>query len=342
MNSAGAKGYRGAAVLPLLAVAMVAVFWAGLNLGSVASSAGQVWHILWNDGGGGSLDFIVRNIRLPRAFAALGGGAMLAVSGLLLQVYFRNPIVGPFVLGISSGATLMVSLVMLTTVSVGMVGVVPYLTPVAAFAGALGAMSLVMAIAAKVKQGVTLLIAGIMIGYLTSAVTSLLITFAEAERIKSFNLWQLGSFSGYTWTELAVMMSIGSALLVLAYGMSKQLNAFLLGENYAATMGVHIRRFRIALVLVSCGLSALVTATAGPVAFVGLAVPHMARLVMGTADNKLLIPATALIGAVVCGFCDIVARMLFAPVEAPLSAITSFFGAPVVVIALLLRGRIRR
>lgn len=327
--------------MPALAVAVVVVFWISLNQGSVNSAADEVWRILWGGAGDGNLDFIVRNIRLPRSLASLGGGAMLAVSGLLLQVYFRNPIVGPFVLGISSGATLMVSLVMLTTLAVGFVGVMPYLTPLAAFLGSLGAMSLVMAIAAKVKQGVTLLIAGIMIGYLTSAVTSLLITFAEAERLKGFNLWQLGSFSGYTWTELTVMMSLGSVLLLLVYAMSKQLNAFLLGENYAATMGVNIRRFRMALVVASCGLSSLVTATAGPVAFVGLAVPHMARLAMGTADNRLLIPATALIGAVVCGACDIVARMLFAPIEAPLSAITSFFGAPVV-IALLLRGRSKR
>lgn len=341
MTPSDARSHRAATVLPLLAVTMIVVFWLSLNLGSVSSRSGEVWRILWGAATDANLDFIVRNIRLPRVLAALGGGAMLAVSGLLLQVFFRNPIVGPFVLGISSGATLMVSLVMLTSVAVGMVGAVPYLTPLAAFAGALGAMSLVMAVASRVKQGVTLLITGIMIGYLTSAVTSLLITFAEAERIKGFNLWQLGSFSGYTWTELALMMSIGSILLVLVYGVSKQLNAFLLGENYAATMGVNIRRFRIALVFVSCGLSGLVTATAGPVAFVGLAVPHMARLAMGTSDNKLLIPATALIGAVVCGACDIVARMLFAPVEAPLSAITSFFGAPVV-IALLLRNRVKQ
>ncbi|KMY68057.1 iron ABC transporter permease [Desulfocarbo indianensis] len=341
MKPSEARNHRAMAVLPLLALTMIVVFWLSLNVGSVNSRSGEVWRIIWGAAADANLDFIVRNIRLPRALAALGGGAMLAVSGLLLQVFFRNPIVGPFVLGISSGATLMVSLVMLTSVAVGMVGVVPYLTPLAAFAGALGAMSLVMAVASRVKQGVTLLITGIMIGYLTSAVTSLLITFAEAERIKGFNLWQLGSFSGYTWTELALMMSIGSVLLVLVYGISKQLNAFLLGENYAATMGVNIRRFRIALVFVSCGLSALVTATAGPVAFVGLAVPHMARLAMGTSDNKLLIPATALIGAVVCGACDIVARMLFAPVEAPLSAITSFFGAPVVIM-LLLRNRVKQ
>lgn len=341
MNPAGNRKKRAVAVLPILAAALVGVSWLSLNTGSVTTSVDQVWRVVLGGEVGGNLDFIIRNIRLPRVFAALGGGAMLAVSGLLLQVYFRNPIVGPFVLGISSGATLMVSLVMLTSVAVGMVGIVPYLTPVAAFAGALAAMSLVMGIAAKVKQGVTLLIAGIMIGYLTSAVTSLLITFAEAERIKGFNLWQLGSFSGYTWTELGVMMSIGSVLLVLVFGMSKQLNAFLLGENYAATMGVNIRRFRMVLVFTSCGLASLVTATAGPVAFVGLAVPHMARLAMATSDNKLLIPATALIGALVCAACDIVARMLFAPIEAPLSAITSFFGAPVV-IWLLLRNKANR
>lgn len=341
MNPAKARSARAAWVLPLLAVALVAVFWLSLNTGSVHSEMGQVWRILIGGKAGGNLDFIISNIRLPRALAAVMGGAMLAVSGLLLQVYFRNPIVGPFVLGISSGATLMVSLVMLTTIAVGMVGIVPYLTPVAAFAGALGAMSLVMGIAAKVKQGVTLLIAGIMIGYLTSAVTSLLITFAEAERLKGFNLWQLGSFSGYTWTELGLMAGAGALLLVLVFGMSKQLNAFLLGENYAATMGVNIRRFRLALVFTSCGLASLVTATAGPVAFVGLAVPHMARLAMATSDNKLLLPATALIGALVCAACDIVARVLFAPIEAPLSAITSFFGAPVV-IWLLMRNKANR
>jgi len=332
---------RAGVVLPWLGAALAAVFWLSLSNGSVDSSAGEVWRALCVGPSDETLGFILWNIRLPRALAAMLGGGFLAISGLLLQVYFRNPIVGPFVLGISSGATLLVSLVMLTSLTVGFAGALPYLTPLAAFVGSLAAMGLVLAVASRVSGGVTLLITGIMIGYLSSAATSLMITFAQAERLKGFNLWQLGSFSGYTWQELGLMAGAGAILSLLTYGMSKQLNAFLLGENYAATMGVNIRRFRLMIVLCSCGLSAVVTATAGPVAFVGLAVPHMARLALGTSDNRLLIPTAALTGAVVCGACDILARGLFAPVEAPLSSITSFFGAPVV-LALLLKNKANR
>lgn len=282
--------------------------------------------------------FVALNIRLPRVLAALWGGACLAVAGLLLQVYFRNPIVGPFILGISSGATLMVALVMLTTITLGMTALGPYLITLAAFIGSLGTLLLVVAIARRMRQGVMLLIIGLMIGYLTSSVTSLLVAFAEAERLKGFTLWTLGSFAGYRWQELHLVLILGSLLLLGVYALAKPLNAFLLGEDYAQTMGVNVRAFRMLIVLSSSALAGLVTATAGPVAFIGLAVPHMARLSLGTADNRLLVPASALMGALVTVLCDLLARSLFSPVETPLSAVTSFLGAPVV-ITLLLRRR---
>jgi iron complex transport system permease protein len=227
---------------------------------------------------------------------------------------------------------------MLTTFSLGLAALSPYLTTLAAFVGSVGTMVLVVALARRTRQGVVLLILGLMIGYLTSAVTSLLVAFAEAERLKGFTLWTLGSFSGYRWQELRLVMTLGLALLLGVYGLSKPLNAFLLGEDYAQTMGVNVRVFRVLIVFFSCALTALVTATAGPVAFIGLAVPHMARLSLGTADNRLLVPAAALMGGLVTVLCDMVARVLFAPVETPLSAVTSFLGAPVV-ITLLLRRR---
>jgi iron complex transport system permease protein len=282
--------------------------------------------------------FIVWKIRIPRTVAALLGGSYLAVAGLLLQVFFRNPIVGPFILGISSGATLMVSLVMLTTLSLGFPMLTPLLASLAALAGAYGVMLIVLAIAAKVKNPITLLIAGLMMGYLCHAVTSVLVAFAEQEKLKMFVLWQLGSFSGFKWNEIQVLFFFGGLVLALVYLLSKPLNAFLLGESYASTMGVNIRIFRLVIIFCACALAGMVTAVAGPVAFIGLAVPHMTRLSFVTSDNRILIPGTVLLGAIVTGLCDLVARLAFSPVELPISAITAFFGAPIV-ISLLLKRR---
>ncbi len=281
--------------------------------------------------------FIIWKIRIPRAIAAFLGGAYLAIAGLLLQVFFRNPIVGPFILGISSGATLMVSIVMLTTLSMGFLSLAPFLTTVAAFVGAYGAMLIVLAIAMRVKSGVTLLIVGLMIGYLCHAITSLLIAFAEQEKVKGFVLWQLGSFSGFKWSEIQVLFFFGGLILIVVYGLCKPLNAFLLGEEYAATMGVNIRLFRILILLCSCALAGMVTAVAGPVAFIGLAIPHMVRLFFATSDNRVLVPGAVLLGGTVTSLCDFVAHQLFSPVEIPISAITAFFGAPIVISLLLKR-----
>ena len=339
-NVHSAPWSRPAAVFILLGFLTVVLTVLNIGIGSVYFSPAEILEAITQPHDASTTGFIVWKIRIPRAIAAVLGGAYLAVSGLLLQVYFRNPIVGPFILGISSGATVMVSFVMLTSLTVGMTVLSPFMTTVAAFAGAYGVMAIVAAVAARVKSGVTLLIVGLMMGYLCSAVTSILTALAEKEKIKGFVLWQLGSFSGFKWSEIAVLVCCGGLILVLIYMLSKPLNAFLLGEEYAASMGVNIRRFRVLILLCACALAGMITSVAGPVAFVGLAVPHMARLSFGTSDNRILIPGACLMGALVTGLCDLIARMLLSPVELPLSAITAFFGAPVV-IGLLMKRRVK-
>lgn len=328
---------RPTVVFMALGVVTALLMALNVSIGSISFSMRELFQTLTVPFDDSVTGMIIWNIRIPRAIASVLGGAYLAVSGLLLQVYFRNPIVGPFILGISSGATVMVSVVMLTTLTVGMTVLSPFMTTVAAFVGAYSVMLIVVAVASRVKNGVTLLIVGLMMGYLCHAVTSILTALAEKEKIKGFILWQLGSFSGFKWSEIGVMFFCGGLVLIIIYMLSKPLNAFLLGEEYAASMGVNIRRFRMLILLCACALAGMITSVAGPVAFVGLAVPHMARLVFGTSDNKILVPGASLMGAVVVSLCDLVARMLLSPVELPLSAITAFFGAPIVIWLLLKR-----
>ena len=317
---------------------LVLAFIINVLLGSVDISPQRVFEIVGSFAHDTTEGFIVWNIRMPRAIAAAVGGAYLSVAGLLLQVFFRNPIVGPFILGVSFGATLTVSVVMLTTFSLGLSRLSPFLTTLAAFAGAYGTMMVVIAIASRLRSGITLLVTGLMIGYLCNAVTSVLVAFAEQEKIKGFVLWQLGSFAGFKWVEIEVLVFLGCSILIGVYLLSKPLNAFLLGEEYASTMGVNIRLFRVLILLFACALAGMVTSVAGPVAFIGLAVPHLARLCFNTSDNRILIPGAVLMGGAITCLCDLFARLVFAPVELPISAITAFFGAPVVISLLLKKG----
>ncbi|MDR2198628.1 MAG: iron ABC transporter permease [Deltaproteobacteria bacterium] len=327
-------------VFIVLSASVLILTFANLMIGAVSHPVGDVLRELvrpFTDSGT-DLSFIVWKIRLPRALATVMGGAYLAASGLLLQVYFRNPVVGPYILGISSGATLAVSLAMLTPLGLRLAYLTPFLTTLAGLAGAYLVMTLVVAVAARVSSGATLLIVGLMTGYICSSVTAILTALAEKEKIKGFVLWGLGSFSGFKWLEIWIMLAFGGLLVLSIFLLSKPLNAFLLGEEYAASMGVSIRRFRLFILLAASSLAGLVTAMAGPVAFVGLAVPHMARLSLATSDNRVLIPGACLMGAIVTGACDLIARTWLSPVELPISAITAFFGAPVVIGLLLKRG----
>jgi iron complex transport system permease protein len=310
-----------------------------LALGSVKLPWRELAAALASRGSAEGAAQMLWEIRFPRAVAAAFGGASLAVGGLLLQIFFRNPIVDPFVLGISSGATLAVGAVLLAGLAVGKGAVSPYLMNLAALAGAALVLVLVVAVAGRVRSAVTLLLVGLMIGYLCSAGSNILVAVAEKEKVHAFVLWTLGSFSGFTWDEVGILAVCATGLIGGAYLLCKPLNALLLGEDYARSLGVNLRTARVLLVLLASGLAAIVTAFAGPVGFVGLAAPHLARLLLGTADNRYLIPAAALVGAVITGGCDLVARLILSPVELPLSAVTALFGAPLV-ISLLLRRRV--
>ena len=306
-----------------------------LAVGSAKLSLNDVIGALIGDSNS-SAKTIVREIRLPRTLAAALLGGALSVSGFLLQSFFNNPIAGPYVLGISSGAKLTVALSMMFTMKYGilmnsaeMVG--------AAFIGSMLSMGAILLISGKVRNMAQLIIAGVMIGYICSALTELAVTFADDANIVNLHNWSMGSFSGINMDNVKVIAVIVIAASAAAFMLSKPMSAYQLGENYAKNMGVNIKLFRTALILLSSILSACVTAFAGPVSFVGIAVPHLVKTSFGTAKPIIIIPASFIGGAVFCLGCDLIARMLFAPVEISISTVTAVFGAPVVIMAMLSR-----
>ena len=319
----------------LLVALLLLIVW-NVNAGSVHVTPGEILSILWGKGGDGAV--IVRGIRLPRIFAAALLGGALALSGFLLQTFFANPIAGPFILGISSGAKLILSLTLIVFLSRG-VAVGSLALIVASFCGAMLSMGFVLLISSKVKRMSLLIISGVMIGYICSAVTDFVITFADDANIVNLHHWSLGSFSGITWGNVGVIAAVILPALVVAFLLSKPIGAYQLGEVYAQNMGVNIRLFRAVLILLSSVLSAAVTAFAGPISFVGVAVPHIVRTVFKTAKPLIMIPACFLGGAVFCLLCDLIARTAFAPTELSISSVTALFGAPVVILVMLRRQK---
>ena len=301
-----------------------------INAGSVPLTGAEILHILFSSPDGSTEYGIVRTLRLPRICAAviLGGG--LSVSGFLLQTFFANPIAGPFVLGISSGAKLAVSLVMISLLSRGLIAGSAALIA-AAFAGAMLSMGFILLISQRVKRMSMLVVCGVMIGYICSAITDFAVTFAEDSNIVNLHNWSMGSFSGIYWDSVAVMAVVVGVAMVLAFLLSKPIGAYQMGEVYAQNMGVNIKAFRLALILLSSILSACFTAFAGPISFVGIAVPHLVKSLFRTAKPILIIPACFLGGAVFCLFCDLIARTAFAPTEVSISSVTAVFGAPIVI-----------
>ncbi len=281
---------------------------------------------------------ILWKIRWPRALAAAILGGALALSGYLLQTFFHNPIAGPFVLGISSGAKLAVALVMVFSLG-NFLRISSAVMIIAAFAGAMLSMGFVLLMSKKVNRMSMLIISGVMIGYICSAITDLVVTFADDADIVNLHNWSKGSFSGITWENVAVMSVVVFAVFFVLIFMSKPISAYQMGEAYARNMGINIRLFRAALVVLSSILSACITAFAGPVSFVGIAVPHLVKNLFQTSKPILMIPACFLGGGVFCLFCDLLARTLFAPTELSISTVTAVFGAPVVILIMIYRQK---
>lgn len=334
------RAVRYGAVFALLTAAFFIILILNINTGNVSIPLSRVFEILKGGDEGSSAYSIIRMIRLPRLIMAAILGGALAVSGFLLQTFFGNPIAGPFVLGISSGAKFAVALNMIFLLRVYR-SVSSWNMIAAAFLGSLITTGFILLVSRHVKDSAGLLVAGIMVGYICSAATDFLLTFAEDSDIVNLRGWSLGSFSGMSWDNVYLSASIITLTTLFSFLLSKPIDALQLGENYAKSMGVNVRLFRLLLILLSSILSATVTAFAGPVSFVGIAVPFLTKSMLKVSKAMVVIPATFLSGAVFCMGCDLIARCAFAPTELNISTVTSIFGAPVVIV-MLVRRRIRK
>lgn len=337
LAQAGRQARIAGAFLLLVVLLLLSLIWSACS-GSVSVPTleflqelrepelrGMAWTIIWE-------------IRLPRALAALILGGALALSGYLLQTFFHNPIAGPFVLGISSGSKLLVALVMVgflewnITINSGML-------VAAAFAGALLSMLFVLLVARKMEQMAMLIVGGVMIGYICSAITDFVVTFASDADIVNLHNWSRGSFSGMTWENVAVMAGVTFVSAAAVFLLSKPIGAYQMGETYAKSMGVNVAHLRFFMVILSSILSGCVAAFAGPVSFVGIAVPHLIRWLFADTRPLVLIPGCFLGGSVFCLFSDWLARTVFAPTELSISTVTAVFGAPVVIFVMMRKHR---
>ena len=318
----------------VLLILLAVFFVMNITIGSVNIPVGDVVAAIT----GQQQSPIVVDIRLPRAIAVVLLGAALSISGFLLQTFFNNPIAGPFILGISSGAKLVVSLVMVFLMNVGIASSSGVLV-VAAFIGAMISMGFVLLVSQKVHRMSALIICGVMIGYICSAITDFVVTFADDSNIVNLHNWSLGSFSGISWDNVYTILLVAGLALIASFLLSKPIGAFQMGETYAQNMGVNIKLFRVALILLSSLLAATVTAFAGPISFVGIAVPHLVKTMMQTSKPLVVMPGCMLGGAAFCLMCDLIARIAFAPVELSISSVTAVFGAPIVIYMMITRHK---
>lgn len=320
----------------LLGIAIPILFLANILYGAISIPIEEIWAILTNSNQvNESWKIIVTESRLPQAITALLSGSALAISGLLLQTLFRNPLAGPSILGISDGANLGVAIAMLALGGqIGGLG--GYMTiALSALIGAMVILSIIIYFSGKVRSNILLLIIGIMVGYLVSSSISILNYYASADKVHKFVMWGMGDFSSVSLDKLpffAIILIIG---LVMALMLSKPMNALLMGENYASNLGVNIKRVRTAILINTGILVAIVTAFCGPISFIGIAVPHISRLIIGSANHRHLIPATLLTGGAIALICNILTIIPGSNTILPLNAITPLFGAPVILYVIM-------
>lgn len=326
------------AVFSGLVIAFAVTVVLNINTGNVHISVPKILRILFLRDGAATEYSIIWRIRLPRILMAAMLGGALSLSGFLLQTFFANPIAGPFVLGISSGAKMVVAMTMIIFLNY-MGHFSSYTLIVAAFIGSLISTGFILLMSKKVHHMAALLVGGIMIGYICSAITDFVVTFADDSDIVNLHGWSQGSFSGMSWSNVQVAAVVVWIAFVCTFLLSKPVSAYQLGEAYAQSMGVNIKVFRVVLILLSSVLSASVTAFAGPISFVGIAVPFLTRKAFGTSKPIVIIPGTFFAGAVFCMICDLIARMALAPVELNISTVTSILGAPIVIYMMVKREK---
>ena len=323
-------------LFPTILATGVALFALNLITGTVSIPLESVWNILFSDSNNEIWHNIIYKSRLPQALTAVAAGAALSVSGLQMQTVFRNPLAGPSVLGISSGAAMGVAFVVLMSgafggVALSRMGLIGELAvTLSAIAGSLAIMALIIFISRKVKGNVTLLILGVMIGYMANAVIGVLKYFSAEEDVKAYVVWGLGSFSRVSGGQTMLFVSAIIVLIPLSFLLAKSLNLMLLGDSYASNLGLNVKRARVLIILSSGTLVAVVTAYCGPIVFLGLAVPHLCRSIFSTSDHRILMPACAITGAALALFCNLVARLPGFEGALPVNSVTALIGAPVV------------
>lgn len=325
-----------------LAVVLLLCFLVNISLGSVSIPLKSIFSSLFGPIENETWQIIVTTVRLPKAITAILVGSGLGISGLLMQTLFRNPLAGPFVLGISSGASLGVALVILGS---GLFGGLfadvftnKWSIVIAASLGSFLVLLAVLAVSSKVRDTMAILIIGLMFGSITAAVVSVLSYFSSAEQLQQYIFWGFGSLSNLSWNELLIFAGIYTVGLLLSIASIKGLNSLLLGDNYAKSLGLNLKQNRLTIILATSLVAGTITAFAGPIAFIGLAIPHLTRQIFTTSNHKILLPAVCLFGAIVMLICDSIAQIPGSDYMLPINAITALVGAPVV-IWLLVRQR---